>query len=144
MNTAYLFMRARGRLCVTYIYELAIPQSSIPELGKGRGESVFGGSRKREWLKGGARHRWGCGGVRKNFCEPIEILITALGEVFFVIVRELFVSFYVIAAFLLINLVVGAVCNNYDTVVQDYHENDNHNEEEAEAEVVILEKKQRT
>ena len=43
-----------------------------------------------------------------------------------------------IAAFLLINLVVGAVCNNYDTVVQDYHENDNDNEEEAE--VVILEK----
>lgn len=56
------------------------------------------------------------------------------------LITTFFVSFYVIAAFLLINLVVGAVCNNYDTVVQDYHENDNHNEEEAEAEVVILEK----
>jgi len=54
------------------------------------------------------------------------------------LITTFFISFYVIAAFLLINLVVGAVCNNYDTVVQDYHENDNDNEEEAE--VVILEK----
>lgn len=56
------------------------------------------------------------------------------------LITTFFISFYVIAAFLLINLVVGAVCNNYDTVVQDYHENDNDNEAEAEAEVVILEK----
>ena len=54
------------------------------------------------------------------------------------LITTFFISFYVIAAFLLINLVVGAVCNNYDTVVQDYHENDNDNEEETE--VVILEK----
>ena len=33
-------MRARGRLCVTKIFEPTNdPQSSIPESGKGRGES---------------------------------------------------------------------------------------------------------
>ena len=30
-----------------------------------------------------------------------------------------FMSFYISAAFLLINLVVGAVCNNYDSVMQE-------------------------
>ncbi len=34
-----------------------------------------------------------------------------------------FISFYVIAAFLLINLVVGAVCNNYDDVMRQQEEN---------------------
>lgn len=66
-----------------------------------------------------------------------DLLVGQSGQGQFLI-TTFFISFYVIAAFLLINLVVGAVCNNYDTVVQDYHENDNDNEEEAE--VVILEK----
>ena len=35
-----------------------------------------------------------------------------------------FVSFYILAAFLLINLVVGAVCNNYDSVMQDHTSED--------------------
>ena len=39
MNTAYLFMRARGRLCVKRSYGPTDPKSIIPESGKGRGES---------------------------------------------------------------------------------------------------------
>ena len=35
-----------------------------------------------------------------------------------------FMSFYVIAAFLLINLVVGAVCNNYDSVMEEGNKSD--------------------
>lgn len=39
------------------------------------------------------------------------------------LVTSFFMSFYVIAAFLLINLVVGAVCNNYDDVMRQQEEN---------------------
>jgi len=34
-------------------------------------------------------------------------------------ITAFFISFYIIAAFLLINLVVGAVCNNYDNVINN-------------------------
>jgi len=68
-----------------------------------------------------------------------DLLVGQSGQGQFLI-TTFFISFYVIAAFLLINLVVGAVCNNYDTVVKDYHRNDDDKDEKPEVEVAILEK----
>ncbi len=68
-----------------------------------------------------------------------DLLVGQSGQGQFLI-TTFFISFYVIAAFLLINLVVGAVCNNYDTVVKDYHRNDDDKDEKPKVEVAILEK----
>ena len=68
-----------------------------------------------------------------------DLLVGQSGQGQFLI-TTFFISFYVIAAFLLINLVVGAVCNNYDAVVKDYQGNEDDKDEKPEVEVEILEK----
>lgn len=66
-----------------------------------------------------------------------DLLVGQSGQGQFLI-TTFFISFYVIAAFLLINLVVGAVCNNYDSVVKDYQGDEGDKDEKPEVEVEIL------
>lgn len=66
-----------------------------------------------------------------------DLLVGQSGQGQFLI-TTFFISFYVIAAFLLINLVVGAVCNNYDSVVKDYQGDEDDKDENPEVEVEIL------
>ncbi|MEC8556744.1 MAG: ion transporter [Planctomycetota bacterium] len=54
------------------------------------------------------------------------------------VVTVFFMSFYISTAFLLINLVVGAVCNNYDSVMK---ENLDSMQEESDSELQQLEQK---